>query len=274
MTDSVADDVDAVYDRAASGYVRLGDGIRKADSADPSLPYAAGMLISTLDDLATWNEALTRGRLLTPESTALMTMPHAEMPWISGTVHYGYGLMLDRLPIGERVVPTIEHAGGLDGFSSWLRRVPERDAVIIIFSNAMDNLFPMLNDLTALVYGDAVEAPRPSVQMRLQRAMQAGGVDAAEAEFRTAHSDGDATANDLNTLGYEALGRSDVTTALALFRLNVEAFPESWNVHDSLGEALATAGRTPEAIAAYERSLELNPENSNGQEALVRLRTR
>ena len=57
------------------------------------------------------------------------------------------------------------------------------------------------------------------------------------------------------------------------FALNVEAFPDSWNVHDSLGEAYMVGGERELAIASYERSIELNPGNANGVEMLKRLRS-
>jgi cytochrome c-type biogenesis protein CcmH/NrfG len=63
-----------------------------------------------------------------------------------------------------------------------------------------------------------------------------------------------------------------VDEAVAVLELNVEVYPGSFNPHDSLGEAYMTAGRTTEAIASYERSLELNPDNANGAAMLARLR--
>ena len=57
-----------------------------------------------------------------------------------------------------------------------------------------------------------------------------------------------------------------------MFRINVEIFPESWNVYDSLGEALLAGGETEEAIAMYEKSLELNPESPSGLQMLDRIR--
>ncbi len=75
-----------------------------------------------------------------------------------------------------------------------------------------------------------------------------------------------------NALGYRFLQDGKVDRAAALFRLNVELFPDSWNVYDSLGEALLAAGQAAEATAMYERSVALNPENRNGQEALARIR--
>lgn len=77
---------------------------------------------------------------------------------------------------------------------------------------------------------------------------------------------------ELNMLGYQLLARERVGEAIAIFELNVESFPDAFNAHDSLGEGYMTAGRREEAIASYERSLELNPENANGAAMLERLR--
>ncbi len=48
-------------------------------------------------------------------------------------------------------------------------------------------------------------------------------------------------------------------------------YPDSWNAWDSLGEAAAKAGRNEQAIANYRKSLELNPNNKNGQAMLEKL---
>jgi 3-oxoadipate enol-lactonase len=78
--------------------------------------------------------------------------------------------------------------------------------------------------------------------------------------------------NRMNQMGYEALQTGDVDRATGLFRLNVLAFPQSWNVYDSLGEAYAAGGERDSAIVYYERSLELNPENANGRDRLEELK--
>ena len=78
--------------------------------------------------------------------------------------------------------------------------------------------------------------------------------------------------NEFNLLGYRFLGQGRVDEAIAVFELNVERFPDSWNVYDSLGEAYATKGDTARAIELYRRSVELNPDNTNGFQAIERLR--
>ncbi len=63
-----------------------------------------------------------------------------------------------------------------------------------------------------------------------------------------------------------------VEEAIAVFELNVEAYPAAFNTYDSLGEAYMTHGDTELAIRNYEKSLELNPENTNATDMLQRLR--
>lgn len=77
----------------------------------------------------------------------------------------------------------------------------------------------------------------------------------------------------LNALGYELLRRGDgLEGALAVFQLNVELHPDSWNVYDSLGEGLAAAGNVDEAISAYQESLRRNPQNDHARKAIDALR--
>ena len=57
-----------------------------------------------------------------------------------------------------------------------------------------------------------------------------------------------------------------------MFRINTKLYPDSWNVYDSLGEALLRAGDTDDAAAMYEKSLTLNPESPTGKEALKNIK--
>jgi len=75
----------------------------------------------------------------------------------------------------------------------------------------------------------------------------------------------------MNSTAYRYLGRGDVKGAIALFTLNTEAFPESFNVYDSLGEALAADHQYDAARKNYERSLAINPGNDNARQKLREL---
>jgi FKBP-type peptidyl-prolyl cis-trans isomerase 2 len=76
----------------------------------------------------------------------------------------------------------------------------------------------------------------------------------------------------LNTLGYQLMQGGRVKDAIEIFKLNVEQFPESFNVYDSLGEGYMVDGNTKLAIKNYEKSLELNPNNENGKKMLEKLK--
>ena len=78
--------------------------------------------------------------------------------------------------------------------------------------------------------------------------------------------------NSLNSLGYGYLADKKVNEALDVFLLNVKLHPQAWNAYDSLGEAYALAGQKELAIKNYQRSVELNPENTNGKDILAKLK--
>jgi glyoxylase-like metal-dependent hydrolase (beta-lactamase superfamily II) len=78
---------------------------------------------------------------------------------------------------------------------------------------------------------------------------------------------------EINAYGYIFLQQEKVDEAIKMFNINVHLYPESWNVYDSLGEALLSAGKTDDAVAMYEKSIALNPENTNGKEVLEEIQS-
>ncbi len=69
--------------------------------------------------------------------------------------------------------------------------------------------------------------------------------------------------SELNTIGYRLLAMSKPADAIEVFKINVEIYPESANVYDSLAEAYMNNGDKELAIRNYRKSLELNPDNPN-----------
>ena len=75
---------------------------------------------------------------------------------------------------------------------------------------------------------------------------------------------------DINTLGYRLMV-SNRAAALAVFRLNTKAFPQSPNTWDSYGESLLVDGQRDAGIAAYRKALQLSPGLPSATQALQRL---
>ena len=68
---------------------------------------------------------------------------------------------------------------------------------------------------------------------------------------------------DFNNLGYQFLGAGKVKEAIEIFKKNVKQHPDSWNVYDSLAEALALNGDTQLAIENYSRALSMVKDDTN-----------
>jgi adenine deaminase len=77
--------------------------------------------------------------------------------------------------------------------------------------------------------------------------------------------------SELNTLGYQLMRMNKIIEAIEIFKLNVEAYPQSSNVYDSLGEAYMIKGDRGQGILNYEKSLELDPNNTNAAEMLKKI---
>lgn len=74
--------------------------------------------------------------------------------------------------------------------------------------------------------------------------------------------------DEMTMYGYSLLWSGENEEALAIFKLIVSQFPDSSNPYDSLGEAYMVLGNTEQAIANYEKSLELNPDNFNAEDQI------
>ena len=75
----------------------------------------------------------------------------------------------------------------------------------------------------------------------------------------------------LTNAGYYLLGKGQTRDAIKLFELYVKEYPDSWNAYDCLGEAYMNDGQKDSARKNYEKSLQLNPQNSNGVEMMKKL---
>ncbi len=109
----------------------------------------------------------------------------------------------------------------------------------------------------------------------VERAVLTGDTVGAETALRAAQSmvvnrfhDFEA---EVNALGYRLLGAGKVEPAIFAFQVNTRVYPRSANTYDSLGEALAVAGRRAEAIAAYRKAVELDASLESSLAALRRL---
>lgn len=78
--------------------------------------------------------------------------------------------------------------------------------------------------------------------------------------------------NTLIVLGYYFLNAGQTDASLQIFRLELQDYPKYWNAYDSIGEAYLKADQKDLAIQNYQKSVDLNPQNQNGIDALKKIR--
>ncbi|MES2393089.1 MAG: DUF2306 domain-containing protein [Acidobacteriota bacterium] len=120
--------------------------------------------------------------------------------------------------------------------------------------------------------------PRISIADTLSATIATSGTDAALQQYIHLKATAATTYNfderELNDLGYQLLRKNQFSDAIRILQLNVDNFPSSANVYDSLGEAYADAGDKLHAIASYTRSVQLNPRNQGAVAMLKKLSER
>ena len=114
----------------AVAYSPAPDGFQPSPHLSMTQPYAAGALVSTVDDLARWDAAITGGKLLKAASWQRAFTPYT---LTTGTkTDYGYGWELGTL----RGQPEIRHGGAITGFRSFALRLPQDNVYVAVLSNA------------------------------------------------------------------------------------------------------------------------------------------
>lgn len=107
----------SILDRESNCYI-------PSPEMEYSLPYAAGEIYSTDEDLYKWEKALFAGKLIKKESLNEMFTPDLD--------NYGYGWLINKSARGDKI---ISHGGATIGFTSYVSKDVDKNYIIIILSN-------------------------------------------------------------------------------------------------------------------------------------------
>jgi len=118
----------------ALGYSLGTNGFTRALNWDMSWAGGAGALYSTVEDLYRWNEGVFNGQVLDAASLkAAFTPVKTQVNQVNSDSGYGFGWEIGRY----RGLREIDHGGGLDGFSSYLLRLPDEKFTVVVLANAL-----------------------------------------------------------------------------------------------------------------------------------------
>lgn len=153
MTSTGYDETAKIISQRAAGYERRGDAITNTSYLDMTVPFSAGGLYSTVEDLFTWDQALYSYKLLSKKSLDAMFTPFL------GDYAYGWN-------IGKQFNHnTVGHGGGINGFSTSITRFTDDEVCIIILSNMVPAPVSTISrDLAAIVFGQKYSLPQAHVR--------------------------------------------------------------------------------------------------------------
>ena len=127
--------VSRVMQGRARGYAWNGKEFENASPLSDEVGYAAGGLVSTIDDLNIWSKALDDGKLLSAKSRSEMVSPATlscgEKAWNYAGGGYGLGVF-----VGSANGRAVEkHSGGWDDASCQLARFPDDGLTVVVLTN-------------------------------------------------------------------------------------------------------------------------------------------
>lgn len=230
-----------------------------------------GGLVSTVDDLLKWDQALASDRLVRANTLTEALVP-AKVA--AGESTYGFGWNVVQRD-GDSYMWHQGNSGGQRAFFG--RRLGDRIAVIIL-TRGNSRRIEIADAIVNVLHNRRYDPPKLSIARKLLAVIDAQGVDAALAHYEqlrtTARARYDFSEAELNGLGYTLLDTHRHADAIRVFEVNVRQFPTSSNAFDSLGDALYRSGRRAEAARAYARALELDPSNANTRAKLLKMNSR
>jgi len=154
MTHSYYDAPEKIIPGRVTGYVQTGENTAvNADYLNPSYAFAAGALVTTVEDLFKWHQGLYRYTILKKESLDKALTPFTLTN--GQKTKYGFGWALDSLDGSA----AIQHSGSINGFSAYELYLPKEDIFVACLSNRMN-----INTGGPATLAASIAANKPDVQ--------------------------------------------------------------------------------------------------------------
>jgi CubicO group peptidase (beta-lactamase class C family) len=229
-----------------------------------------GGIYASVQDMFAWDHALYTDTLV-KRSTLSEAFSRPQLT--DGTLSaYGFGWGISEYD----GAPVASHAGRYGGFNTYIKRFPrDRNAVIFLTNHGFRNMSAIGNAIVNILYDQPYALPKLSVADEMFAITTSKGLPAALERYHALKRANDTSysyqESELNELGYQFLEMKKFDEAIAVLKLNVEAFPASANVYDGLGEAYMKHGDDTLATENYTKSLKLDPNNANAAAMLKKL---
>lgn len=262
MTNSFLDKYDLIIPNRVDGYVRNQyREIRNAQLADLSIKYSGGGILSSVNDLLNFGNALLENKLI--KKSSLDTMIAQTKLKDGKIIQYGLGIALNNDSKGRFY---FGHTGAGTGFVSNLIIFPEQNVISVHLINIRDRNLnnPALN-LTELLLDNETKLPLYPASAVLLQIIKSNGIDSAMSFFNIVSIDSldkyDCSKDELKLLGNDLINMNRLKEAIIIFDRIVRDYPEVVDGYLGLADAYYKDKNSGLALRYYRRAKKLDPDN-------------
>lgn len=223
-----------------------------------------GWLWVSIDDLNKWITALHNYKLISKESlrSLLKNQYFEEKRTILGST--------------DDLFTTHTHGGQFYQFEAVFISEFKNDLNVILMSNSKNQSFEIIESLHNIMIGQSFILPKKSIYRQIRNRCHENIELGIQYYFDLKKNSLDVYSfenpNELNSLGYDLLSSKKINQSIEIFKLAISEFPDDANLYDSLAEAYYTNKQYDLALLNYEKSLALNPKNTNAEKMIEKIK--
>lgn len=268
-------------DQRAIGY--KGDGRTEEISVDVTSVAPTGAISSTPEDMGNWlsmllNDGKFEGKdFLSKAAYDYVMMPGDNVGFRAPDEFWYYNAGIGGYyKQGKR---TLGHNGAIDGMNSRMALKPDDGFGIFIMTNQISSYKELMTEYAEKIFLENDYSRNPDAELGLKlnadfadfaMSLENEGIPAAKkiyASMNPIYLEGG-----MNALGYQLMNRGEMDKAFYVLKQNTESHPASANAFDSLGEYYFNLKKYEEALSHYQKSLELDKENTNAEMMIKKIK--
>jgi len=232
-----------------------------------SLPIS-GVVYATTDDVLKWSNCLCSLKVINKKSLAQIGVRFNLL-----NAQAGLGITA----FDNKDLIAFQHDGSAYNYRALLYfNLQVNTSIILLENNGNEKIFEIASAIKAILKGEKYDLPKKYFFLQFKKELDSLSIDQFISFYnniKTLQSNiydvGKETT--LNTIGYYLMSNQRLDDAIEIFNLNIQLFPVSSNVYDSMGEAFYNQGNLKFAILNYNKSFELNPQNLNAKQMIKKI---
>lgn len=226
----------------------------------------SGWVNPTANDMYKWIINLHSGQFISDKSLITLFDSHSK----ESSSALGIGV------IENDTLLIHQHHGSSFNYESFIHYNVKEDLSIVLMTNNKNRKLREITDAVEnILKGNSFSIPQKSIYFAIREKCYDNANEGIQlyknlkkqnfSEYNFSDE------NELNQLGYDLIKKGQIEEAISIFTLLISEFPNSSNAFDSMGESYFLNDQFELSKINYQKSLELNPENTNAEEMINRI---